>query len=97
MNLSAQTQIMAILNLTPDSFYDGGVYKNELQILKKVEVFLKEGATIIDLGAYSSRPNAVHISSQEELDRLLPVLKTIIKSFPEVVISVDTFRSGFSF
>ena len=84
---------MAILNLTPDSFYDGGIYKNELQILKKVEAYLNEGATIIDIGAYSSRPNAVHISSQEELGRLLPVLRTIIKNFPEAVISVDTFRS----
>ncbi len=91
--MNGRTQIMAILNLTPDSFYDGGVYDNELQILKKVEVYLNEGATIVDLGAYSSRPNAEHISSQEELGRLLPVLKKIVKTFPEVPISVDTFRS----
>ncbi|MCK5538616.1 MAG: dihydropteroate synthase [Bacteroidales bacterium] len=84
---------MAILNLTPDSFYDGGAYENELQILKKVESYLEEGADIIDIGAYSSRPNAAHISTQEELSRLIPIFKKISVTFPETVISVDTFRS----
>jgi len=84
---------MAILNLTPDSFYDGGVYDTDMQILKQVDRFLKEGATIIDIGAYSSRPGATNISMQEELDRLIPVLKKIVFTFPKAIISVDTFRS----
>ena len=84
---------MAILNLTPDSFYDGGSYKNMNQVLKKVEQFLVEGADILDIGAYSSRPGAVHISEFEESNRLIPVLKEVKKEFPEISISIDTFRS----
>ncbi len=86
-------KVMGILNLTPDSFYDGGKYKTENDILKQVELMLFEGATFIDIGAYSSRPSAKHISQEEELARLIPVLKTIIGHFPEILISVDTFRS----
>ena len=86
-------KVMGILNLTPDSFYDGGIYKNEKDILNKVEIMINEGVTFIDVGAYSSRPNAVHISEDEELKRILPVLNLIIKQFPEALISVDTFRS----
>ncbi|MBS3994040.1 MAG: dihydropteroate synthase [Bacteroidetes bacterium] len=85
---------MGILNLTPDSFYDGGIYTNTISILKKVENMLTEGAAFIDVGAYSSRPNATHISEEEELKRLLPVLELILKSFPDILISVDTFRSN---
>jgi len=84
---------MAILNLTPDSFYDGGIYNNERQILNKVGSYLEEGADIIDIGAYSSRPNAVHISTEEELRRVLPILKKINQTFPKAILSVDTFRS----
>ncbi len=86
-------KVMGILNLTPDSFYDGGKFKTENDILKQVERMLVEGATFIDIGAYSSRPSAKHISQEEELGRLIPVLKTIISHFPEILISVDTFRS----
>ncbi|MBJ7881030.1 dihydropteroate synthase [Gelidibacter salicanalis] len=86
-------KVMGILNLTPDSFYDGGVYKSESTILKKVEKMLNEGATFIDLGAYSSRPNAKHISENEELKRLLPVLKLLTSTFSDILISIDTFRS----
>jgi dihydropteroate synthase len=86
-------KVMGILNLTPDSFYDGGKFKTENDILKQVEVMLFDGATFIDIGAYSSRPSAKHISQEEELGRLIPVLKTIISHFPEILISVDTFRS----
>lgn len=85
---------MGILNLTPDSFYDGGVYKSETDILKQVEKMLKEGATFIDIGAYSSRPNAVHISESEELERLLPIIKLLTANFPDILISIDTFRSA---
>lgn len=85
---------MGILNLTPDSFYDGGHYKSDKSILEKVEKMLIDGATFIDIGAYSSRPNATHISEEEELKRLLPVLELILRKFPEVLISIDTFRSN---
>lgn len=85
---------MGILNLTPDSFYDGGKYKSEQLILQHVEGMLFEGATFIDIGAYSSRPNAPHISLEEERARLLPVLELITKRFPEILISIDTFRSS---
>ena len=86
-------KVMGILNLTPDSFYDGGKFKTQNDILKHVELMLFEGATFIDIGAYSSRPSAKHISQEEELSRLIPVLKSIIGHFPGILISVDTFRS----
>lgn len=85
---------MGILNLTPDSFFDGGSYQNEKQLLAKAEQFLSEGATILDLGAYSSKPNANHINEVEELDRLLPAINSIVRQFPKVILSVDTFRSN---
>lgn len=84
---------MGILNLTPDSFYDGGKYKNESEILSQVYMMLKNGATFIDVGAYSSRPGAIDISVDEEKSRLIPIIELIIKEFPEALISIDTFRS----
>ncbi len=86
-------KVMGILNLTPDSFYDGGKYKSATEILRQVGKMLREGATFIDMGAYSSRPKAIHISEDEELSRLLPVLELVVKEFPEALISIDTFRS----
>ena len=86
-------KVMGILNVTPDSFYDGGKYSSDSAILNQVEKMLKDGATFIDIGAYSSRPNAEHISTDEELIRLIPILDTLIKNFPDILISVDTFRS----
>lgn len=86
-------KVMGVLNLTPDSFYDGGKYKNESDILSQVYIMLKSGATFVDIGAYSSRPNATHIEEAEELKRLLPIISLIIKEFPEILISIDTFRS----
>lgn len=86
-------KVMGILNLTPDSFYDGGIYKNESDILKQVEKMLSEGASFIDIGAYSSRPKAQHISETEELNRLIPTIDKLVDYFPEILISVDTFRS----
>ncbi|MDT0608111.1 dihydropteroate synthase [Croceitalea rosinachiae] len=86
-------KIMGILNLTPDSFYDGGKFKNSDSILRQVELMLKEGATFIDLGAYSSRPGAHHVSEEEELHRLLPTISVILKEFPGCLLSIDTFRA----
>ena len=86
-------KVMGILNCTPDSFYDGGKYKSESQFLTQVEKMLSDGATFVDIGAYSSKPNAEFVSEEEELNRLLPVLELVLKSFPETIISVDTFRS----
>jgi dihydropteroate synthase len=86
-------KVMGILNVTPDSFYDGGMYKNELEILKKVETMLNDGATFIDVGGYSSRPGADFVSEEEELKRVLPIIQLILKHFSETLISVDTFRS----
>lgn len=86
-------KIMGILNVTPNSFYDGGKYKSETEILYQVEVMLDEGATFIDIGAYSSKPNADFVSEQEEVDRIIPVIALILKHFPDTILSVDTFRS----
>lgn len=86
-------KVMGILNITPDSFYDGGTYKNDSGILNQTEKMLTEGATFIDIGAYSSRPGAQHISEDEELLRILPIIELLVKNFPEIIISVDTFRS----
>ncbi|NVN18979.1 dihydropteroate synthase [Muricauda sp. HICW] len=86
-------RVMGILNLTPDSFFDGGKYKDEASILHQVEYMLNHGATFIDMGAYSSRPGAEHVSEDEELKRMVPVIDLILKTFPDTLISVDTFRS----
>jgi len=86
-------KVMGILNLTPDSFYDGGKYQADSEMLGQVEKMQLEGATFIDIGAYSSRPNATHISEEEELSRLLPALQRVCREFPDLLVSVDTFRS----
>lgn len=87
-------KVMGILNITPDSFFDGGKYKNEKDILIQTEKMLQDGATFIDVGAYSSRPGATHISETEELQRITPVIELLVKNFPDIIISVDTFRSN---
>ena len=92
INLSTP-KVMGILNVTPDSFFDGGKYKDESGILNQVETMLKHKATFIDIGGYSSRPNADDVSENEELSRVLPVIELILKHFPETLISIDTFRS----
>jgi len=86
-------KVMGILNVTPDSFFDGGSYKDESTILNKVEEMLKAGATFIDVGGYSSRPGADDVREAEELSRVLPIIELILKHLPETLISVDTFRS----
>ena len=90
----ASPKVMGILNITPDSFYDGGKYKDENAILRQVDKMLEEGATFIDVGAYSSRPGAAHISEEEELKRILPVVDLLVKNFPDIILSIDTFRSA---
>lgn len=90
----ATPKVMGILNITPDSFFDGGKFKSDANILKHTEKMLSEGATFIDVGGYSSRPNAQHISEDEELRRVIPTVELLIKKFPRVLISIDTFRSN---
>ncbi|WP_412476525.1 dihydropteroate synthase [Flavobacterium sp. TBRC 19031] len=87
-------KVMGILNITPNSFYDGGKYTNEKQCLAQVEKMLFEGATFIDIGAYSSKPSAEFVSETEEIARLVPAVQLILKHFPEALISVDTFRAN---
>ena len=86
---------MGILNVTPDSFYDGGRYfRDEAQVLRQVEIMLKEGATFIDIGGYSSRPGAEAVSEEEEKRRVVQTVATVAKRFPEAHMSVDTFRAS---
>ncbi|WP_299889196.1 dihydropteroate synthase [uncultured Lacinutrix sp.] len=86
-------KVMGILNVTPDSFYDGGFYKDESGILNQVKKMLDDGATFIDIGAYSSKPNAENVPQEEELKRILPIIELLLKHFPDIIISVDTFRA----
>lgn len=85
-------KIMGILNLTPDSFYDGGKHKDR-NLLITVEKMLEDGVDIIDIGGYSSRPDAENITEIKELKRIIPSIEKIVKNFPEVYISIDTFRA----
>jgi len=86
-------RVMGILNITPDSFFDGGSYKNETEIVQQVEKMLTDGATFIDVGGYSSKPEAKHISEKEELQRVVSIIELLVTHFPEIIISIDTFRS----
>jgi dihydropteroate synthase len=87
-------KVMGILNVTPDSFYDGGKYKNEAEIIAQTSKMLAEGSAFIDVGGYSSKPGSKVISEEEELQRVLPVVKKLVKEFPEINLSIDTFRSN---
>lgn len=87
-------KVMGILNVTPNSFYDGGKHSDEKRILVQVEKMLSEGAAFIDIGAYSSKPSAEFVSEQEEIKRLVPIVELVLKNFPETLISVDTFRAN---
>ncbi len=90
----SEPKVMGILNITPDSFYDGGKFTEETKILKQVEKMLEEGATFIDIGGCSTRPGAKDISEEEEKKRVLPAIEAILINFPQIIISVDTFRSS---
>ena len=87
-------KVLGILNLTPDSFYDGGKHQNISAALKQCEKMITEGADFIDLGAYSSRPGAEEVSPTEEINRLIPVLISLRKEFPTTLFSIDTFRAN---
>jgi dihydropteroate synthase len=86
--------LMGILNSTPDSFFDGGLYTSEVKWLQKTADMIEAGADIIDVGAYSTRPGALNITEEEELERLIPVITSIRRHFPEQIISVDSFRAS---
>ena len=86
-------KVMGILNVTPDSFYDGGKFTLEKDILNKVEKMLLDGATFIDIGGQSTKPNADIITIDEELKRVVPVVDLVLKNFPETLLSIDTFNS----
>jgi len=87
-------KVMGIINVTPDSFYDGGKTVSSSEILFQAETMLNEGATFLDVGGYSSRPGAKDVSEHEELKRLTTAIEVILQRFPEALISVDTFRSN---
>jgi dihydropteroate synthase len=89
-----EPMVMGIVNLTPDSFFEGSRKQTENEILNTVCKMVQEGVDILDLGAYSSRPNAEHISEEMEWNRLAWVIPTIIKDFPGLILSVDTFRAN---
>lgn len=86
-------KVMGILNLTPDSFYDGGTLKSDRHILELAEKHVKQGAFVLDLGGYSSRPDAIDVSEDEELKRVVPVVELLSSQFPEIPLSIDTFRA----
>ncbi|MEJ1223560.1 dihydropteroate synthase [Sediminicola sp. 1XM1-17] len=86
-------KVMGILNITPDSFFDGGRYRDEKAILDKTDQMLIGGATFIDVGAYSSRPGAPHVPEGEELLRITPIVELLLKNFPDITLSIDTFRA----
>ena len=86
-------KIMGILNVTPDSFYDGGIFNSEKKVLHQVNTMIDEGVDIIDVGGYSSKPGAENISLDTELKRVIPYIKIIKKNFEGIPVSIDTFRS----
>ena len=86
-------KVMGILNVTPNSFFDGGLHNSLEKIEQQTERMLLEGADIIDIGAYSTQPNAPFVSEEEELERMTPVVKHLVDKFPDIILSVDTFRS----
>ena len=89
----ATPKVMGIINVTPDSFYDGGATTLESEIISQASQMLEQGATFLDVGGYSSRPGATDISQQQEINRVVPAINAIIKQFPRALISIDTFRS----
>jgi len=86
-------KVMGIINATPDSFYDGGRHVNENKAIASVKRMLEDGADIIDIGGYSTKPNSAEVSLEEERARVIPLIRSLIQLYPNIVISVDTFRS----
>ncbi|GAA4775981.1 MULTISPECIES: dihydropteroate synthase [Flavobacterium] len=87
----SKPKVMGILNVTPDSFYDGGRFSSDSIVLNQVEKMLKEGATFIDVGGQTTKPTADLITAEEELLRVIPVVESVLKNFPETLLSIDTF------
>ena len=86
-------KVMGILNVTQNSFYDGGKWNSLDSIVDHVEEMIAAGATFIDVGAYSSKPNAEFMTEKQELEQILPIIKLLVEKFPKILISVDTFRA----
>lgn len=86
--------VMGIMNVTPDSFFDGGKYQGLTAVLEHCHKMVEDGADIIDIGAFSTRPGSERISGKEEIDRIIPALTAIRKEFPYILISIDTFRQS---
>lgn len=86
--------VMGIMNVTPDSFFDGGKYQGLTAVIEHCKKMVNEGADILDLGAFSTRPGSERISNKEEIERIIPALKAIRKEFPNIPISIDTFRQS---
>lgn len=86
--------VMGILNVTPDSFYDGGKYTTETAVIRRIHQIVEEGAGIIDVGAYSTRPGAAFVDEQEEVGRLSWAVELVRKYYPNLPVSIDTFRAG---
>lgn len=86
--------VMGILNVTPDSFYDGGKYTTETAVIRRINQIVEEGASVIDVGAYSTRPGAAFVDEQEELGRLSWAVELVRKYYPNLPVSIDTFRAG---
>lgn len=89
----AKPIVMGILNVTPDSFFDGGKYKTEKKVVSRAEEILEQGGTIIDIGAVTTKAGSDGLSTKDEIDRLLPAVKAVRKAFPNAFISIDTYRS----
>lgn len=89
-----QPVVMGILNVTPDSFYDGGCYTSEVKIIERIHEIVEQGAGIIDVGAYSTRPGADFVDEREELSRLSFAVELVRKYYPHMPVSVDTFRAN---
>ena len=87
-------KVMGILNVTPNSFYDGGKHKEINSIIHQVDKMISEGADFIDIGAYSSKPSAEFVSEEEEIKRLVHIIKELVETFPTIILSVDTFRAN---
>ena len=86
-------KVMGILNVTPNSFFDGGKYNSTNKLEEQARKMLEEGADIIDLGAYSTQPNAPFVSEEEELNRMIPAVQQLVAAFPNIILSIDTFRA----
>lgn len=89
----SRPMVMGILNVTPDSFYDGGRYLSEVRIIERIHRIVEEGADIIDVGAYSTRPGAAFVDEKEEIGRLSLAVELVRKYYPRMLVSVDTFRA----